>query len=58
MPDENTIATLFARDPFKIQSSDIDYMIEHYVEARKTFLLTGKAPKEARPVDLKELGLL
>lgn len=56
--EENTIAELFARDPFKLQSADIDQMIAFYIEARKTFVLTGKAPKEAKPVDLKELGLI
>ncbi len=58
MPEENTIAELFSRDPFKLSGADIDQMVVFYIEARKTFVLTGKAPKEAKPVDLKELGLL
>jgi hypothetical protein len=58
MAEHDTLAELFARDPFDLSKADIDRIIEAMREARKTFKTTGKGTAEKKPVDLKELGLL
>jgi hypothetical protein len=57
-PKEETLTELFARDPFSYSKQDLDRLIAHYREARRTFALTGKGTKEKQPVDLKDLGIL
>ena len=61
MSDENkpeTLAELFSRDPFSYSKQDIDRIITHYRESRRTFTLTEKGIKEKQTVDLKDLGIL
>ena len=55
---EETLTELFARDPFSYSKQDLDRLITHYREARRTFTLTGKGVKEKQVVDLKDLGIL
>lgn len=55
---QETLAELFARDPFQYSKQDLDRLITHYREARRTFTLTGKGVKEKQVVDLKDLGIL
>lgn len=58
MSDQETLAELFARDPFTLSKLDIDRIIEGMRAARAQFKVTGKGTAEKKPVDLKELGLL
>ena len=53
-----TLAELFSRDPFQYSKQDLDRLITHYREARRTFTLTGKGVKEKQVVDLRDLGIL
>lgn len=53
------ISELFRRDPLLLTRDDIEVMVKKLREARKNFVLSGKAaPKERKAVDLKDLGLL
>jgi hypothetical protein len=57
MADE-TLAELFARDPFTYTQEDLDKIIAYYREARSAFNLGGKrAPKDTSKVNLDELGM-
>ena len=58
MSDQETIAELFARDPFTLSKLDIDRIIEHMRESRQHFKLGGKPLAEKKKVDLKDLGLI
>lgn len=59
MMSETTLAELFARDPFKLSDLELDRMIEHYREARKTFIQGGGKQAKAKPdTSLADLGLL
>lgn len=61
------VAELFARDPLKLTTPDIDAIIEHMRKARAQFNLGVKAEPKAKPakaaktplgqIDLSELGL-
>lgn len=57
-PKQETIAELFARDPFSYSQQDLERIIAHYREARRTYTLTGKGVREKQVVDLKDLGIL
>lgn len=50
-----TLAELFARDPFSYTKEDIDLIIRYYREARSSYNITGK--REVGKVNLSELGL-
>ena len=59
-PDATDMNELMARDPLELSSQDIDVIIAFH---RKNFQVVqgGGKPKkagEAKPIDLKELGLL
>lgn len=58
MSDHETLAELFARDPFTLTREDIDAIIAAQREARKNFQAGVKTPKVAKEVNLAELGLL
>ena len=59
MSDEtDTIAELYARDPFQHTKRSIERIIEDLRGKRIHFKLGGKPLAEKKPVDLKELGLL
>lgn len=58
MSDEPTLSELFARDPLTLTKEDIDRIIEKMREARKNFVLGGKAAPVKKAVDLKDLGLV
>lgn len=53
-----TLTELFARDPFQYSKQDLERLITHYRDARRTFALTGKGVSEKQVVDLKDLGIL
>lgn len=55
----NTIAELFARDPFELTKLDIDQIITYFRERRADFARTGKGqPRIEKPrASLDELGL-
>lgn len=57
MPD-NTLTELFARDPLSLTDQDLDEMIAHYAEARKTFIKGGSKATGPKPTtSLADLGL-
>lgn len=53
-----TLTELFSRDPFLYSKQDLERLIAHYRDARRTFTLTGKGVVEKPVVDLKDLGIL
>lgn len=53
---QETLAELFARDPFDYTKDDIDRIILYYRESRASFNLGGKAAASPK-IDLGELGL-
>lgn len=57
MSSDNTLAELFARDPHKLTDQDIDTMVEHYAEARKSFVKGGAAKGPKPDASLADLGL-
>lgn len=59
MSSENTLAELFARDPFSLSDTDLDDLISHYAEARKTFVKGGAKATGPKPdTSLADLGLI
>jgi hypothetical protein len=58
MPDDDTIAVLFSRDPTTLSDRDIDRIIAEMRDARIQFKTTGRGVAEKRPVDLADLGLI
>lgn len=59
MSDTDTIAELFARDPFTHTSQETDQIIQYFRERRRDFKLSGKgAPRIEKPrASLEDLGL-
>lgn len=55
---DNTLAELFARDPHSLTDQDIDTVIEHYREARKTFVKGGQKAAPKPDTSLADLGLI
>ena len=61
MPDapEETLSELFARDPLTYTKEDLDRIIQHYRDARREHLATGKGVPAIKPaIDLKGMGIL
>jgi hypothetical protein len=51
----DTLAELFARDPFSYTKEDIDQIILYYRQARMAYNVSGK--RETGKVNLDEMGL-
>lgn len=59
MSEQNTLAELFARDPLSLTEQDLDDIIAHYAEARKTFVKGGAKATGPKPdTSLADLGLI
>lgn len=53
----NTIAELYAMDPFQYTKHDIDCIIEYYREKRTQYVATGKGMPRIEKATLEDLGL-
>jgi hypothetical protein len=55
--DDDTLSTLFARDPLSLSDTDIDRIITAYTAARKNFITNGKTAAPKPTASLADLGL-